>query len=335
MKLPPGKIPINLLTEVVFKNLGAKRKEVVLGPTAGFDGSVLDVGNKSLIVSMDPITGAVERIGWSAVNVNANDIATFGVEPIFLVSCIMLPEGAERSTVETITRQMDAAAKDLGIAIVGGHCESTPGLTNPIVVGCIMGLTDRGNYITAGGAKPGDKLILTKSAGIEGTAILASDREQQLAKILGTEMLDNAKKFYSQISIVKDALTAFKTGGVHAMHDPTEGGILGGVHEMADASNIGVRVYQDKIMIEPETAKICRYFEIDPLQLIGSGALLIAAEPKKTNEIVESLHNNRIYAAEIGEFGGTPNKRLLMQKDQSAQELPRPSSDMLWVALKK
>ena len=335
MKLPPGKIPINLLTEVVFKNLGAKRKEVVLGPTAGFDGSVLDVGNKSLIVSMDPITGAVERIGWSAVNVNANDIATFGVEPIFLVSCIMLPEGAERSTVETITRQMDAAAKDLGIAIVGGHCESTPGLTNPIVVGCIMGLTDRGNYITAGGAKPGDRLILTKSAGIEGTAILASDREQQLAKILGTEMLDNAKKFYSQISIVKDALTAFKTGGVHAMHDPTEGGILGGVHEMADASNIGVRVYQDKIMIEPETAKICRYFEIDPLQLIGSGALLIAAEPKKTNEIVESLNNNRIYAAEIGEFGGTPNKRLLIKRDQTAQELPRPTSDMLWVALKQ
>jgi hydrogenase maturation factor len=335
MKLPPGKIPIDLLTEVVFKNLGAKRKEVVLGPTAGVDGSVLDVGNKSLIVSMDPITGAVERIGWSAVNVNANDIATFGVEPIFLVSCIMLPEGAERSTVKTITCQMDAAAKDLGIAIVGGHCESTPSLTNPIVVGCIMGLTDKGNYITAGGAKPGDKLILTKSAGIEGTAILASDREQQLAKVLDAEMLDNAKKFYSQISVVKDALTAFKTGGVHAMHDPTEGGILGGIHEMADASNISVRVYQDKIMVEPETAKICRYFEIDPLQLIGSGALLIAAEPHKTNEIVESLCNNRIYAAEIGEFGGTPNKRLFMQKDQSAQELPRPTSDMLWVALKE
>ena len=335
MKLPPGKIPIDLLTEVVFKNLGAKRKEVVLGPTAGVDGSVLDVGNKSLIVSMDPITGAVERIGWSAVNVNANDIATFGVEPIFLVSCIMLPEGAERSTVETITCQMDAAAKDLGIAIVGGHCESTPGLANPIVVGCVMGLTEKGNYITAGGAKPGDRLILTKSAGIEGTAILASDREQQLAKVLDVEMLDNAKKFYSQISIVKDALTSFKTGGVHAMHDPTEGGIIGGIHEMADASKIGVRVYQDKILVEPETAKICRYFEIDPLQLIGSGALLIAAEPQKTNEIIESLCNNRIYAAEIGEFGGYPNKRLFIQKDQSTQELPRPTSEMLWVALKK
>ncbi len=333
VKLPPGKIPIDILQDVVFKNLGAKRPEVVLGPTAGVDGSVLDIGNKSLIVSMDPITGAVERIGWEAVNVNANDVATFGVEPAFLVSCIMLPENAERKTVEVITSQMDAAAKELGIAIVGGHCETTPGLTNPIVVGCIMGLAEKGNYVTASGAKTGDKLILTKSAGIEGTAILASDRETQLAKVLGTEMLNNAKKFYSQISIVKDALTAYRTGGVHAMHDPTEGGVLGGIHEMADASNLGVRVQEDKITVEPETAKICRYFEIDPLQLIGSGALLIAADPSKSGEIIENLQDEHVFASEIGEFGGNVNKRLLMQKDGNARELPRPVSDHLWQAL--
>jgi hydrogenase expression/formation protein HypE len=291
------------------------------------------VGNKSLIVSMDPITGAVERIGWEAVNVNANDVATFGVEPTFLVSCIMLPENADRKIVEVICGQMDAAAKELGIAIVGGHCETTPGLTNPIVVGCIMGVTEKGNYVTAAGAKTGDRLILTKSAGIEGTAILASDREQQLMKALGAEMLSNAKKFSSQISTVKDALAAYKTGGVHAMHDSTEGGILGGIHEMADASNLGVRVYEDKITIEPETAKICRYFEIDPLQLIGSGALLIAADPEKTDKIVENLQNEHVFAAEIGEFGGNVNKRLLIRKDGTAQELPRPVSDHLWQAL--
>jgi hydrogenase maturation factor len=333
MRLPPGKIPIDILQDVVFKNLGAKRKEVILGPTAGVDGSVLDVGSKSLIVSMDPITGAVERIGWEAVNVNANDVATFGVEPIFLVSCIMLPENAERKTVEVICFQMDAAAKELGIAIVGGHCETTPGLTNPIVVGCVMGLTEKGNYVTAAGAKAGDKLILTKSAGIEGTAILASDRGQQLTKALGAEMLSNAKKFYSQISIVKDALTAYKTGGVHAMHDPTEGGVLGGIHEMADASNLGVRVSEEKIFVEPETTKICRYFEIDPLQLIGSGALLIAADKEKTGRIIENLRKKHVFAAEIGEFGGNVNKRLLIRKDGSAQELPRPVSDHLWQAL--
>jgi hydrogenase expression/formation protein HypE len=333
MTLPSGKIPIDILKEVVFKNLGSKREEVVLGPTAGVDGAVLDVGSKSLIVSMDPITGAVERIGWLAVNVNANDVATFGVEPTFLVSCIMLPENSNRQTVETISSQMDAAAKALGIAIVGGHCETTPGLANPIVVGCIMGLTDKGKYVTAGGAKVGDKLILTKSAGIEGTAILASDRESQLVTVLNAEMLSDAKDFYSQISVVKDALIAYRTNGVHAMHDPTEGGVLGGIHEMADASNLGVRVYEDKIAVEPETAKICRYFEIDPLQLIGSGALLIAAEAAKVSEIIENLAKVRICAAEIGEFGGNVNKRLLMQKDGSARELPRPVSDHLWQAL--
>jgi hydrogenase maturation factor len=334
MQLPPGKIPIDILKEVVFKNLGAERKEVVIGPTAGIDGAVLEVGNKSLIVSMDPITGAVERIGWSAVNVNANDIATFGVEPVFLFSCIMLPENADKKTVEAICSQMDTAAKELGIAIVGGHCESTPGLANPIVVGCVMGLTNKGNYVTAGGAKPGDRLVLTKSAGIEGTAILASDREQQLTKVMNAETLGNAKKFYSQISVVKDALTAYRTGGVHAMHDPTEGGVVGGIHEMADASNLGVRVFEEKIVVEPETAKICRFFEIDPLQLIGSGALLIAAEAEKTSEIIGNLRKEHVDASVIGEFGGNVNKRLLMKSDGSVQDLPRPVSDHLWLALK-
>src|SRR5512136_1241085 len=139
MKLPHGKIPVEILKEVVFKNLGATRKEVTIGPTAGVDSAVIEAGEKSLVISMDPITGAVERIGWLAVNVNANDIATFGVEPAFLFSCILLPENSGKKTVETISQQMDAATRELGIAIVGGHCESTPSLTNPIVVGCTMG----------------------------------------------------------------------------------------------------------------------------------------------------------------------------------------------------
>ena len=335
MRLPPGKIPIDILKEVVFKNLGAPRKEVTLGPAAGVDGAVLDFGNKSLIVSMDPITGAVERIGWLAVNVNANDVATFGVEPAFLFSCLMLPEGADKKMVETISTQMNDAAKDLGMAIVGGHCESTPKLTHPIVVGCAMGITEKGHYVTAAGAKPKDKLILTKSAGIEGTAILASDREKELKKTLGVTMLQSAKDFYNQISVVKDALTACKTGGVHAMHDPTEGGIAGGIHEMADAANLGVKVVEEKILVQPETAKICSYFEVDPLQLISSGALLIAAQPAAANKIIESLNQQKIQASVIGEFLGDTSQRLLTPKNGALQELPRPKSDHLWTALSR
>jgi hydrogenase maturation factor len=335
MRLPPGKIPIDILKEVVFKNLGAERKEVTVGPSSGIDGAVLDFGNKSLIVSMDPITGAVERIGWLAVNVNANDVATFGVEPAFLFSCILLPEGADRELVETISTQMNAAAKDLGIAIVGGHCESTLGLTNPIVVGCILGLAEKGRYVTAGGAKKGDKLILTKSAGIEGTAILAADREQELKKTISTTVLQNAKNFYSQISVVKEALTAYKTGGVHAMHDPTEGGVAGGIQEMADASNLGVKVFENAISVQPETAKICSHFQIDPLQLISSGALLISAEPKSASDIVRNLKLQRIQASVIGEFLENVDQRALIRKNGETEALPRPLSDSLWSALKR
>jgi len=335
MRLPPGKIPIDILKEVVFKNLGAERKEVTVGPSAGIDGAVLDLGDKSLIVSMDPITGAVERIGWLAVNVNANDVATFGVEPAFLFSCILLPENAKRKLVETISAQMNAAAKDLGIAIVGGHCESTPGLTKPIVVGCTMGLTEKGCYVTAGGAKPGDKLILTKSAGIEGTAILATDREPELKKAMSATVLQNAKNFYNQISVVKDALTACKTGGVHAMHDPTEGGVAGGIHEIADASNLGVKVFEEAIPVQLETAQICSYFQIDPLQLIGSGALLISAEAKSASETVRNLKLERIQASVIGEFTENTDQRVLVQKDGGTKALPRPLSDHLWTALRR
>ena len=208
-------------------------------------------------------------------------------------------------------------------------------LANPIVVGCIMGLTEKGKYVTAAGAKSGDKLILTKSAGIEGTAILAADREEQLKKVFTTTILDSAKGFYSQISIVKDALTAYRTGGVHAMHDPTEGGVLNGIHEMADAAGLGIRVFEEKIVVEPETAKICRYYEIDPLQLISSGALLIAAEPNAANKIVQSLGEEHIYADVIGEFNPNPNKRILIRKNDTAEMLPRPVSDHLWIALSR
>lgn len=335
MKLPHGKIPVDILKEVVFKNLGVKREEVIQGPSAGIDGAVIDIGNKSLIISMDPITGALERIGWEAIHVNANDIATFGVQPAFLISCILLPENANKKTIETICTQLNEAATSLGVAIVGGHCEVTPELTNPIVVGCTIGVTEKGNYVTAAGAKPKDALILTKSAAIEGTAILASDREKQLKKTLDTEIIQNAKKFYKQISVVKDAITAFKTGGVHAMHDPTEGGIAGAVHEMADASNLGVKIFEEKIRIQQETRKICKFFHIDPLQLIASGSLLIAADPKFADRIVKTLQKKEIPAEIIGEFLTPPEKRLLVRKSAKTENLVRPVSDHLWQALEK
>jgi hydrogenase maturation factor len=333
--MPHGKIPADLLKEIVFKHLGVEREEVALGPSAGYDGAVIDVGNKSLIVSADPISGAKERIGWLAVNVNANDVATFGVEPAFFLSCILLPEKTDEKMLETICFQMDEAAKSLGVAIIGGHSEITPRLTNPIVVGCAMGLAEKGNYVTAGGAKPGDKLILSKTAGIEGTAILAFEMKDQLEKALPHTLLHNARKFYDKISVVKDAITAFQTDGVNAMHDPTEGGVSGGIHEMADASKLGVKIFEERIPIAKETVEICRFFEIDPLQLISSGALLIASKPRFTEKILARLGEQKIEASVIGEFLDSSNTRLLIRDDGKETSLIRPEQDHLWQALQR
>jgi len=335
LRLPKGKIPAETLRKIVFKHLGVERKDVLLGPSLGEDGSIVKIGEKVLISAMDPITGASERIGWLAVNINANDVATFGVRPAFFSSCILLPENSTIDTVERISSQIDEAARNLDIAIIGGHSEVTPNLDRLIIVGCAMGVADDRQYVTSGGSKPGDKLILTKGAGIEGTAILASEARYHLEEKMDKNLLKSAVKFYDKISVVKDAILAFNVGGVDAMHDPTEGGVAGGIHEMADAADLGIKVFEDRIPIAQETLEICNLFNIDPLQLISSGALLISADPNSADEILEELRGHKIQAAIIGEFLEDPKKRLLIGADGAVKELVRPISDHLWIALER
>ena len=335
MKLPHGKVPQKTLEKIVLKYLGFKREEVVLGPAVGEDGAVIEIDDKAIVSSVDPITGAVERIGWLAVNICANDVATFGVKPTFFSSCILLPEDSDEHALEEVCRQIDEAAKRLEIAIVGGHSEVTPELKHPVVIGYCSGITERGNYVTSGGAKVSDQLILTKTAGIEGTAILATEKYEKLRNAIDNETLISAQRFFDKISVVNDALTAFKCGGVSAMHDPTEGGILGGIHEMAEASGHGVKVYYEKIPVAKETLKICNFFEIDPLQLISSGALLIAARKNKSQKIIRELKAQGINASIIGEFVENGEERVLVRENEEELPLPKPECDHLWIALRK
>ena len=333
MRLPMGKIPPEVLKKAVFRYLGAENSNVILGPALGVDGAVVRVGDKVLLSSMDPITGAEQRIGWLAVNINANDVATFGIQPAFFSSCLLLPEKSDEKTVEDICRQIDSAAKKLGIAIIGGHSEVTPELKRPIIVGCALAVTEPGNYVTSGGSKPGDKLILTKGAGLEGTAVLATEKYEKLEMKLDESLLNSAVNFYDQISVVKEAVLAYNFGGVTAMHDPTEGGVAGGIHEMADAAELGVKIFKGKIFMFPETVKICSFFKIDPLQLISSGALLISAKPKSVEGIVRELTNHGVRAAIIGEFTKDPLNRVLVRDDGVIESLVRPICDHLWSAL--
>ena len=335
MKFLQGKVPAEILEKIVFKHLGKRRNDVVLGPTVGEDAAIVKVGEEALVTATDPVTGAEEWLGWLAVNVSANDVATCGVKPLWFSSSILLPEGVNEELVERICGQMDRGANQLDMAIIGGHCEVTPGLNHPIVVGCSIGVAENGRYVTSSGAKTGNKIIMTKGAGIEGTAILASDRREELLKVFDEHFLKRAEDFFTKISIVKEALIAFRTGGVLAMHDPTEGGVTGGLHELADAANVGFRVYEEGILISEETRKICAHFEIDPLQLISSGTLLITATEEKTEEILSKLSQNGIRASIIGEVTKPNLGRKVVTEKGEKIGLVRPVSDHLWMALAK
>ncbi len=333
MKLPTGKVPPSMLDETVFRYLGAERNDVLVGPSEGEDAAIVKVDRTLLALHCDPISGAYERIGWIAVNVATNDIATRGVVPRWIITCILLPEGSKKTLLESICRDIGMAAERINVAIVGGHSEVTPGLSHPVVVVFPVGTTRGQRYALSRNTRPGNKIILTKSIGIEGTAILAHDREEVLRKKLGEEFVNRAKAYFDNLSILKEALTAFRSGGVQGMHDPTEGGLAGGLNEMCNAAEVGFRVYEDRIPIRPETEEICRLFKVDPLKLISSGALLITGEASRAENLVEKVKRVGVKATVIGEVLSESRDRLVVRRTGVEEELPMPLSDELWAAL--
>jgi hydrogenase maturation factor len=332
MSLPFGKIAPELLERTVFQYLGAARDDVVLGPSKGEDAAIVKVGDRLLAFSCDPVSGAKENLGWIAVIVSTNDLATRGVRPRWLLSCILLPESSDEGVLLNICRQMDAAAKLVGAGIVGGHSEITPGLSHPIAIVSSAGVVENGAYVTCSGARAGGKIVMTKSAGLEGTAILAHENGALLAREFGCDFVAKAKRHLYRLSVLKEAMIAVDTGVVMAMHDPTEGGVAGGLHEIADASRTGFKVYADRIAVTDETEVICRYMNVDPLNLISSGCLLIVAEEVKADAVVQRLGAEGILASVIGEVLADENIRTVVRSDGSEELLPMPGSDELWKA---
>ncbi|MCD6140560.1 MAG: AIR synthase family protein [Thermococcus sp.] len=324
----PGKVPPEVLEKTVFDRLGVNDERVIIKSGVGIDAAAIDFGDSVLVATSDPITGAEKHIGFYAVNVNANDVATFGAKPKWFLVTILLPENADEELLEKIMEDMHKSAGRLGVSIVGGHTEVTVGLNRPIVIGTMLGEVKKDQLVTSNGAKPGDVIILTKGAGIEGTSIIASENEEELKKVFGKELVENAKRFLQKISVVKEALIAAEIG-VHAMHDPTEGGIANGFHEMADAAGLGFRVYYEEIFIAEETRKLCEHFKLDPLALISSGSLLIAAPPEKAEKVVEAIRRKGIEAAIVGEFLEENNIKVIV-KDGKEVPLKRPETDEIW-----
>ncbi len=324
----PGKVPPEKLKEIVFNHLGTEGERVIIRSGLGLDATAIDFGDTVLVASTDPITGAERNIGFYAVHVNANDVATFGARPKWFLVTVLLPEDADEVLLKEIMQEIHENSSRLGVAVVGGHTEVTPGLKKPIVVGTMLGEVRGEKLVTSNGARAGDAIILTKGAGIEGTAIIASEKECDLQEAFGREFVERAKAFLNKISVVRDALIACEIG-VHAMHDPTEGGIANGLHEMAEAASLGFRVYHERIPIAEETRKICEFYGLNPLALISSGALMIAAERDKAPLIVEALKKEGINAEVIGEFLEDTDKRVIIQNGEE-RPLEQPPTDELW-----
>ncbi len=303
MVLPLGKLKIDLLERLLPQP--DRDTRVIVGPQIGEDAAVIDFGESYLVAKTDPITFATDEIGWYLICVNSNDIATMGAVPKWLLTTILLPEN--RTTEESVRRimeQINAACDHFNITLCGGHTEVTYGLDRPIVIGQMLGEVAKDKLILSSGAQVGDDLILTKGLGIEATSIIARECELDLLEKFSPAFLSRAKDYLTSpgISVLEEALIAAGIGGVHAMHDPTEGGVATAIHEVAHAANLGVVVWQDKLLISEETRQLCNELDLNPLGVISSGALLIVADPTKSDEIVSAIAGHNIPCKIIGQL---------------------------------
>ena len=322
-----GKLPSDYLDQL-FDRYVPSDERVILGPGIGHDAAVISFGDRYLVAKTDPITFAAEEIGWYAVHVNANDVACTGAVPRWFLATLLLPQtGTDETLVDDIFEQIARTCDQLDIALVGGHTEITHGLDRPILAGFMLGEVSPDTLVRPDGARPGDALILTKGIAVEGTAIIAREKGDQLEGV-DRRLVERGRQFLNEpgISVVRDARVATSAGDVHAMHDPTEGGLATGLWELAEAGNVGLIVEEESIPILPETAAVCDALGLDPLGLIASGALLLAVPRDQADNIGRALQAEGIAAASIGRTV-TTEKGVLLRSGGSTQPLPRFDQD--------
>ncbi|MBZ0220701.1 MAG: AIR synthase family protein [Candidatus Methylomirabilis sp.] len=304
--LSAGKLPTGLL-EKLLKKYSVTDPSVVVGPAIGIDSAIIDFPGEFLAAKSDPITFVAEDIGYYAVHVNANDIAVMGGTPRWFLATVLLPGGSATARMaESVFSQLRKACKDAGLSLSGGHTEITEGIDRPILVGHALGTVPRERVITAGGARQGDDIILTKGVAIEATSIIARALGDELKRTFPASFIKRCRDYIRRpgLSVVKDARVALSAGRVNSMHDPTEGGLVAGLHELSMAA--GVRLVMERALIPvlPESRALSEYFRIDPLGSISSGALLLSSPPEDSMKINKALASEGIVSAIIGRVEG-------------------------------
>ncbi len=293
-----GKLPGRLLEEL-FHLLPTRDPDLVVGPMIGEDAAVIRFGDGFLVVHSDPITAAVSRIGWYAIHIAANDIAVRGARPRWFLPVVLLYPGISSEEIHGIFRDMGRAAEELGAVIVGGHTEVSPGLDRPIISMTAMGYT-HGRVVLTRDARPGDTVLVVGRIGGEGAAVLAHDYGDVLVELgVDRRIIDEAKKYIEDISVVDKALL-LKEIGVNAMHDPTEGGLIQALREIALASGTSIVVDADKIDIDENVKRIAEVLGIDPLKLLSSGSVVATIPSPRIEEVIGVLEEKGIKYSLVG-----------------------------------
>ncbi len=326
--LKTGKLDSELLEKIVFNNIKFKRPEVLTRPGIGEDCAVVDFGSYECIMSTDPITAAISEIGRLSIHISCNDIASNGIQPLGIMLAVMLPVGTTEEQIEEMMRQAGEASEELGVEIIGGHTEITPAVTKPVIVSTAIGRGEKWASQHSENMRPGDLIMITKSAGLEGSGIIACDFEEQLQKVLTHEELEKAKSLLGKVSVVKEGVAAGKVG-THGMHDVTEGGVLGAVWEMCQIAGTGAELWVDQVPVEPVTRKICDYFDIDYLRLISSGCMIIMVAPDKKEEMAEAMKAAGVEASYIGVIKDS-SAGICMNVNGELIEIAPPASDELY-----
>ena len=311
---------------------------MLVPPLTGVDAGVIDIGDdKVLIIAEDPIFSIpkqpLEMFGWYTVHIGASDVAVMGVKPRYMTYTLLMPPETKDQDFRTIVNSIHKTARELEIAIVGGHTGYYPGFAAPTIGGiAVFAVAGKGDYVTPADAKPGDDVILTKGPAIETAGILSILRERELLGNYPSSLVKKAQALCKEMTVIKDALAAMEAGGVTAMHDATEGGVIGGLFEIANASGVGMDI-DESLFIYPEEVKmVCEAFSIDPLSAIAEGSLLITVRPSHSEKVLKRLEKESIEASLIGNVLKDPKKRILRRLNGSAVSLAIPEQDPFWPA---
>lgn len=327
-----GKLSNEVLDDIVLKHLTPVRTDILIRSGVGEDCAAFEIGGQACVLTTDPITGSTVDLGKLGIHVSLNDLASSGAEPVGILMTLLCPETTEKQDIGALLSEASETAAAHGVEIIGGHTEVTSAVNRMVVSVTAVGKCPVTALLKTGGAQIGDRIYMTKTAATEGTAILAKMQAKALEPILGRRDLERAQQFMGRISVVPEGAIA-STAGASAMHDATEGGILGAVYELCEASGLGCQLIQHRIPVDPLTEAICTHYHIDPLRLIASGSMIIAISPERAGVLERELKAAQIMYSNIGTITEGADRTLLLgdgRYEACSERIAPPEQDELY-----